>query len=92
MTEPYETFNTKGCPYEILLGNFYDQPILIYYDYLLNNDNNDDKNIPGTPVDDVLPGKKWVEDLVVPNDEDIYDERIIGDADILTSAIYPLQN
>ena len=35
---------------------------------------------------------KYLEDAVVPNDEEIYGEIIIDDADSLTSAIEPLQN
>ena len=55
MIELYDTFNTKGFPYEILFGNFHDQPIPPdYYDFLNDNDD-DDNNIPGTPVDDVFP-------------------------------------
>ena len=51
----YDTFNTKGCPDEILFGDFCDQLIPPdYYDFLNDEDDNDN-HIPGTPVDNILP-------------------------------------
>ena len=33
--EGYDTFNGKGCPYEVLFSNFFDQPIPPGYYVLL---------------------------------------------------------
>ena len=47
--EQYDTFNTNGCPEELILGDFNDQPIpSTYYD--LTNDYDDD----GTQIDSAL--------------------------------------
>ena len=82
MIERYGTFNTKGCPDELILGNFNDQPITSNYYNLLNYD--DVNNVPGTPVDDALPDKKGLEDSLIPNYGDInYEIIIIGDDDSL---------
>ena len=53
----YDIFNTKGCQNELLFGKILDQPIPPNYYDLLNDDNDDDNenNIPGTPVADFLP-------------------------------------
>ena len=95
----YDNFNTKGCPDEILFDDFYDHLTPPdYYDFLNDNDENDNNN-PGTSVDDVLPENKGVEYEVVPNapdadanDEEIDDDTLIDDADSLISAIDPLQD
>ena len=66
----------KGFPDELLLGKCNDQTIPPgYYDFLNNNDDND-KNTPGTPVDDVFPDNKGVKYSVVQNapDDDDNDE------------------
>ena len=56
----HDTFNIKRCPYELLFGNFYDQPIPTeYYDFLKDN-NDDENNIPGTPVEKFLPDNEGV--------------------------------
>ena len=97
--EQYNTFNTKIFLYELHFGGFHDQPIPPdYYDLL--NDNDDYKNnIPGTPVENFFPLNKGAEDAVIPNapdvdanDEDIYDNKIIGYANSLTSDLYPLRD
>ena len=80
MIEISDTFNTKWFIYKLTFGDLNDQPIPYNYYNLLNDDYDDGNNIPVTPVD-ALPDKKWVEYLVVPNDEDINDERIIMDYD-----------
>ena len=52
--ERYNTYNTKGCLYELLFGDFHDQPIPPeYYDFL-NDNNDDDYIITGTPVHDLF--------------------------------------
>ena len=69
--EMYDTFHTKGCLDEIFFGNFHDQPIPPgYYDFL--NDNNDN-NTPVATVDDVFPDNEGVEDAVIPNAPNAYD-------------------
>ena len=50
----YDTFNTKGCPHELIFFNFRYQPILPNYCDFLNDDGDDDNNIHVTPVYDVL--------------------------------------
>ena len=52
--EWYGTFNTIGCPDELLFGDFHDQPIPPVYCDSLSDDNNNDNNIPFTPVDDIF--------------------------------------
>ena len=89
--EYYDTFNTKGCPDELIFGNFSGKTIPCDYYNFLKYGNGDGNNIPGTLVDDALPNNKGVEDAVLPNDEDINDEIIIDDDDILASDIAPLQ-
>ena len=90
--ERYDTFNTKGFPYELNFGDFNDQPIPSdYYNFL--NDSNDDGNIiTGTPFYYALTDSKGLEDAVIPNDEKIYDGIIIDDNDSLASSIGTLQN
>ena len=90
--ERYDTFNTKGCHDEKIFGDLNCQPIPSYYYNILNDDDDNVNNVPGTPFDDALPGKKVVEDAAVPNDEDIYDDIIIDDDYILALDIYSLQN
>ena len=89
--EQYDTFNTKGCPDELIFGGFNDQPIPSDYYNIINDDNDDGKNIPGTPIDDALLDNKGVEDIVVPKDEDTNDEIIIYDDGSLASDIDLLQ-
>ena len=62
VVERYDIFNTKGCPYELLFGDFNDQPIPSDYYNFLNDDDDDGNNIPCTPIDDVLPDNEVVED------------------------------
>ena len=51
VTEQYDTFNTKGCPEDLIFGGFTNQPILSTY-YDLKNDYDDD----GTTID-YFPGE-----------------------------------
>ena len=60
LIELYETFNTKWCPYELIFGNFNDQPIPTDYYDLLNDENGDENNMTGTTIDDVLLDSKGV--------------------------------
>ena len=54
MIEQYDTFNTKGCPNELIFGEFNDQPIPSNYYNFLNYNDDIDNNIPVTPVDNSL--------------------------------------
>ena len=58
--ERYDTFNTKGCSYELIFGDFNDQPIPPDYYYFLNDDDGKGNNITGTTVGDVIPDNKVV--------------------------------
>ena len=69
-----------------------DQPIRSDYYDLLNDDNDDDNNIPGTSIENSLPDNKGVEDEFVPSNEYINDEIIVDDDESLASEIDPLQN
>ena len=62
--ERYDTFNTKGCPEDLIFGGFNNQPILSTYRDL-TNDSDDD----GTPLDAALADNKGLKYAVVPNDE-----------------------
>ena len=85
MIELYDTFNTKGCPDELIFGDFNDQPISSDYYNFLNNDNDDENNIPGTLVEDDLPGNKVAEDAVVQNNNNIINDVMFDDDDSLVS-------
>ena len=54
-------------------GDFHDQPILPGYYNFLNDNDDDDNNTPGTPVEYFFPENKVVEDAVMPNSTDDYD-------------------
>ena len=55
MIELHDSFNTKGCPDEIIFVHFCDQTIPPdCYDFL-NDDDDDGNNIPVNPVDDLIP-------------------------------------
>ena len=92
MIEQYYNFNKKGCPDELIFGNFNYQPIPSGDYNFLSDDYDDGNNIPGAPVDDDLPDNKILEDAVMPNHVDINNEIIIDDDYSLASDIEPLQN
>ena len=74
--EQYDAFNTKGCPEDLIFGDFNDQPIpSTYYD--LTNDYDND----GTQIDAYLTDNKGVEDAVVPNDEKKDEDSLASDID-----------
>ena len=56
--EHYGNLKTKRCPDELLFGDFHDQPIPPDYYDLLNDDDENGKNITGNTVDDVLTENK----------------------------------
>ena len=91
--EQYNTFNTKGCHDEVIFGYFNDQEISSNYYNFLNNYDEDNNHVTGTPVDNALLDNKGVEYLIMKNNEDINDEIIIiDDDDSLASDIGALQN
>ena len=94
LIEHYDTFNTKGCPYGPFFGNLTDQLIPPHYYNILNVDDDDVNNTPGTPIENCLlkEKKRLVEEAVVLNYEGINYEMINYDDDNLASAIDPLQN
>ena len=67
--EIYDTFNTKGFPEELILGNFNGQPIPKYYYNFLNNENDDGNNFLWNQFDDDLPENEGMEYAIIPNDE-----------------------
>ena len=74
--ERYDTFNTKGCPEDLIFGDFNNQPIPSTYSDLRNNYDYD-----GTQIDAALTYNKGVEDSVVPNDENNIDDSLASDID-----------
>ena len=58
MIERCDNSNAKGCPYELLSGNFHYQPVPPGQYDLLNDNDYDDNNNSGTPADGVFPEKK----------------------------------
>ena len=61
--ERYNTFNTKGCPGDLIFGDFNDQPIPSTYSDITNDYYN-----YGTQIDTSLTDNEEVEDSVIPND------------------------
>ena len=76
VVELYDMFNTKGCPEDLIFGDFNDQPIPYTYSDLTN-----DYDDNGTQIDDALTDKKGVEDAVVPNDENNDEDSLAPDID-----------
>ena len=75
--ERYDTFNTKSCPEDLIFGDFNDQPIpSTYADF--TNDYEDD----GTQIDAALTDNEGVEDAVVPNYENNYEDSLASDIDL----------
>ena len=74
--ERYDTFNTKGCPEDLILGDFNDQPIPSTYSDLTN-----DYEDNGTQIDASLTENEGVEDAIVPNDENNDEDRLASDID-----------
>ena len=62
--ERSDMFNIKGCPEDLIFGDFNDQPIPSTYSNLTNEYDND-----GTQIDADLIDNKGVEDTVMKNDE-----------------------
>ena len=92
MIELYDTFSTQRCLYELIFGDFNDQPIPSKYYNLLNNDNDYGNNIPGITVDNYLLYNEVMEDAFMPDNEDIKYEIIIDGEYSLASVIDPLKN
>ena len=85
-------FYTRRCTDELILGNFNGKPIPSDYYNFLNDEDDNDNDILGTPVDNVFPENEGVEDSFMPNDEDIDNKIIINDDDSPALAINPPQN
>ena len=62
--ERYDTFNTKGCPEDLIFSDFNDQPIPSTYSDIIN-----DYDDYGTQIDAALIDNEGVEDAVVQNNE-----------------------
>ena len=75
--ERHDTFNTKGCPEDLIFGDFNDRPIPSTYSDLTNDYDN-----YGTQIDAALADNEELEDAVVPNDKK-------NDEDSLASDITP---
>ena len=74
--ERYDTFNTKGCPEDLIFGDFNDQPIpSTYFDIKNDYDNY------GTQIDAALTDNNVVEEAVVPNDENNNEYILASDID-----------
>ena len=74
--ERYDTFNTKGCPGDLIFADFYDQPIPSACFDITNDYDND-----STQIDADLTGNEGVEDAVVPNDENNDDGSLVSEID-----------
>ena len=74
--ERYETFNTKGCPEELIFGDFNNQTTPYTYSGLTNNYDGD-----GNPIDADLADKELVEDAIVKNDENNNEKSLASDID-----------
>ena len=74
--EQYDTFNTKGCPEDLIFGDFNDQTIPSTYSDITNYYYND-----GTQIDASVTDNIGVEDAVVPNDENKDEGSLVSDID-----------
>ena len=74
--EQYNTFNTKGCPEDLIFGGFGNQPIPPTYSDLKN-----DYDGYFTSIDSVLEDNKEVKYAVMPNDENNYDKILASEID-----------
>ena len=74
--EQYDKFNIKGFPEDLIFGNFNDQPISSTYSDLKNGYDDD-----VTQIETALTENKGVEDVVVPNEENNYDDSLASDID-----------
>ena len=72
--ERYDTFNTKGCPEDLIFGDFNDQPIPSNYSDLTNYYDYD-----VTQIDASLTDNEGVEDAVVTNDENNDEDSLASD-------------
>ena len=75
--EWYDTFNTKGCPEDLIFGDFNDQTIPPTYSDLTYDYEN-----YGTQIDAALTYNEWMEDAVLPNDENNNDNSLASDIDL----------
>ena len=74
--ERYDNLNTRSFPEDLIFGDFNNQPIPSTCSDLTN-----DYDDYGNPINSALVENKWVEDAVVPNDENNYDNSLTSDID-----------
>ena len=82
--ERYDNFNTKGCPEDLIFGDFNNQPIPSTYSYFINYYDDD-----GTPIGATLEDNKGLEDAFMPNDKDNNDKITTDNDDSLASDVEP---
>ena len=80
----YDSFSTKGCPGDLIFGDFNNQPIPYTYSDFIN-----DYDDYGTPIDAYLAENEGVEYAVMQNDEDTNDEITTDNDDTLASDVDP---
>ena len=74
--ERYGTFNTKGCPEDLILADFNNQSIRSTYSDLKNDYDGD-----GNPTDNSLAGNEGLEYAVVKNDKNNNDKSLDSEID-----------
>ena len=97
--ERYDTVNTKRYPYELLFGDFHDQPIPPQYYGFLNDNNDYDNTITETPVGDVFLDKnEWkmqscqMHLMLILRMKTLTNYKFINDYGSINSDIEPLQD
>ena len=83
VVERYDNFNTKGCPEDLIFGDFNNQPIPSTYSDFTNDYDKD-----GTQIVAALTDNEGVEDSVVPNDENNDDKILASDIDPYPQTIF----
>ena len=84
--ELYDTFNAKGFPEDLILGDFNDEPIPYTYSDLANyyDDN-------GTQIDTALTDNEGAEDAVVPNGENNNYDSLASDIELPPNNILEIE-
>ena len=84
--ELYDTFNTIGCPEDLIFGDFNNQPIpSTYYD--LKNYYDDD----GTPIDAEPADNKLVVDAFVQKDKNNNTDRLTSQIELPLTIFWKLK-
>ena len=84
--ERYDTLNTKGCPEDLIFGDFNDKPIPSTYSDLTNDYDNNGTQINASPT-----YKEVVEYAFVPNDENNNEDSLASDIDPLKNNIMVIE-